>query len=76
MSSADPINHQMGENLAVHRFINDYLISNKRIKPRAFNLFHRCQRMCYNNPKADELDINQCVDKCKNSKMRLNYRTR
>lgn len=59
------------ESLAVHKFINDYIIENKRIKPLAFNLFHRCALKCYKNPKMEESQILQCNQVCQKSRMRL-----
>ena len=57
------------ESLAVHKFINEYLIENCRIKPRAFNLFHRCSLRCYRNPKADESQVSDCIQACQKSRL-------
>jgi len=55
------------ENFEVHEFLNDFMIQNKRIKPRAFNIFHKCQLKCFKDTKADEGQMFYCVETCKRS---------
>ncbi len=63
------MNEEKTEVLFVHKFINDYMIQNKRIKPLAFNLFHRCQLKCYKNSSNDESQVYRCNQACQKSKI-------
>lgn len=57
-----------GEQPEVFEYMNSYLMDSKKLKPRTFNLFHRCQTRCYRNAKADETTMFNCVEQCRQRK--------
>jgi hypothetical protein len=49
-------------------FVNEHSMVQKRIKVRAFNLFHRCELKCYKNTKGGESEVFSCDQDCRTSR--------
>ena len=55
------------EDLGVLKSVNDYKIEMKRLKVKAFSLFHRCEYNCVSNIQTENSEM--CFKSCERGKL-------